>query len=56
MSYFDWFLIVWWLFQSVLFITLVGKAREPISPLTAAINLVITLGLVAGLLWSRGVL
>lgn len=56
MNWFDWVLIGWWSLGTVLSIAMIGKPRTPITPTGALIGLVITVALVLGLLWSRGVL
>lgn len=32
MTWFDWFLIAWWIFGAVIFACQVGKPRKPIEP------------------------
>jgi hypothetical protein len=54
MIWFDWFLVGWLLFGAVAGIAQVGKPRKPMTAGTQAIASVITLAIIAGLLWSHG--
>ena len=56
MRAFDWILVAWWLFGTVLVVASVGKPRKPTEPSTAAIVVLINIALIAGLLISRGAL
>ena len=55
MSPFDWFLVAWWIFGATMVIARVGKPQKPTQPGAAAVSTLITLGLIAGLLVTRGV-
>ena len=56
MTAFDYFLTGWLMFGMVVTVTNVGKPRKPLEPGVAAVSAVITFGLIAWLLVSRGVL
>lgn len=56
MSGFDWFLLAWWLFGILMLVSTIGKPRKPLEPSVAVCTILITVGLMVGLLWSRGVL
>lgn len=56
MSGFDWFLVAFWIVGAVLVVSNINKPRSPNTPQIAAFVPAINLGLIAGLLRSRGVL
>lgn len=55
MTWFDYFLVAFWLFGIGMTVTAVGKPRRPIESTTAAIVVMINLLFIAGLLFTRGV-
>ena len=56
MNWFDYTLVAWWLFSTLVVIGAVGKPRKPVEPSTAVGVSIVNGLLVAGLLFSRGVL
>jgi hypothetical protein len=56
MKPFDYLLLILWLLAIVVVITQVGKPKKPATPGVTAFIVAFDLALIAGLLWSRGVL
>ena len=56
MKPFDYFLIAWWLFGTLVAVAQVGKPKKPTTAEIAAVVVGLNALLIAGLLWSRGAL
>lgn len=56
MTWFDYVLIALWIFSMLVSVATIGKPRTPTTPNVAAYIVALDFLLVAGLLWTRGVL
>jgi hypothetical protein len=56
MKPFDYFLIAWWLFGTLVAVAQVGKPKKPTTAETTAVIVAINAVFIALLLWTRGVL